>query len=60
MGKVPHASGCGPWLSWRLTPEMPIDIGSPFRSVTRWIFDPNLLRPVGFDPVKIPLLSPWH
>jgi hypothetical protein len=56
MGGIPRMSGSKPWLSWRLAPEIPIDIGSPFRSVTRWIFDPNLPRSVGFGPVRIPLL----
>ncbi|SED88211.1 Transposase DDE domain group 1 [Streptomyces sp. 2112.3] len=31
-----------------LAPEMPSDSGRPFRSVTRWIFDPGLPRSVGF------------
>jgi hypothetical protein len=41
-----------------LAPEIPSEIGSPFRSVIRWIFDPGLPRSVGFGPVSGPLLRP--
>lgn len=37
--------------------DVPKDRGGPFRSVIRWIFDPGLLRSVGFDPVNGPLFA---
>jgi hypothetical protein len=52
-------SGTRVWLSWRLAPGIPIEIGSPLRSPMTWIFDPNLPRSVGFGPVKGPLSALW-
>lgn len=40
------------WSSWRG------GSGRPPRSVTRWIFDPHVPRPVGFGPGRSPLLPP--
>jgi hypothetical protein len=41
-----------------LAPEMPMDRGSPVRSVIKWIFDPYLPRPTGFGPVSSPFSGP--
>lgn len=55
---MPRTRASKPWLSCMFAPEMPRDSGSPFLSVIRWIFDPNLPRSVGFGPVSSPLLQP--
>lgn len=46
------------WLSWRLAPDMPTEMGKPVRSVIRWIFEPFLPRSTGFGPVRSPLSGP--
>jgi hypothetical protein len=43
-------------VSCMFAPEMPSESGSPFLSVIKWIFDPDLPRSVGFGPVRGPLL----
>src|SRR5699024_1659689 len=54
-GGIARISGCNAWLSCRFAPEIAMEIGSPVRSVIKWILAPFLPRSTGLGPVRSPL-----
>jgi hypothetical protein len=50
IGGIASTSGRRCVASWALAGERRTDSGMPFRSTTRWYFEPGLPRSVGFGP----------
>lgn len=55
---MPRTSASRPWLSCMFAPQILSDRVRLFQSVSRWIFDHNLSRSVGFGPDSVPILQP--